>query len=197
MKKTVNRSVLFTSAMLMTAPYVFAASTSQSVQISATVEPVLSLNIALFDEKNMAAEVPSIAFGALVRPASNGGSPAAFRSGSNIRVFVGAQTSGKPFTITQDMTPLTSGTNTLPDAIVCAPVSHFLSQGGGTLGPAQSSRTPNKLIFTSDSSGQDNAVEVVCGISNGPAPFAGWQPIPPDQPAGTYIGTATLTLTTN
>ena len=190
---TIKRSLLIFTVVNLIATSASAGSASVSKSMSATVDPVFSLSISLVDERNMATQIPTIAFGSLVRGINPNGSPQPLRSASNVRAFIGALTSAQPYTITWNMTPLTSGTNTLPNAIVCAPVS---STGNVGLGPIQSALTPNKLLFTSNATGDPNTVEVVLGISGGPAPFSGWQPIPPAQAAGTYTSTAVISLTT-
>lgn len=195
--------------LVLTASPAMAVSTSTTpTQITATVDQVLALDVKIFERQGSSNVGPVTAMnhGTLVRSTNATTGAANALRGKEFRIFAGMNTSGRQYQLTQTHAGLSSGTNTLPNAMVVAGAVAS-SDGSGTdnitgdiLTTARSARGTDVVIYTSNSQGQAATAEIVYGLSggnaDGSAPFAGWQPIPPDQASGTYSGTVTFTLTT-
>lgn len=205
-----------TSAVLVAVLSVVASpafAVDQSVPVSASVDSVTQFSVTVVpattdangnDVLGNPVTPPAMDFGPLVRDGVN-----ALRGGKNFHVFFATNTSGNPYNITNNMSPLSNADgDLLPDAMIAAPVNATSggdpsdpSQNipGDALGSAQSALTPNKLIYTSNAAGAGSVVEAVYAISGGnaagSAPFPGWDPIPPDQPSGSYSSNIVYTMT--
>lgn len=178
------------------------AATTQTVTASASVDQVLDLTIATY--KLDANGVPtganlgsSIPFGALVRDTANG----VMRGADAYTVYLGANSSSRPYNIKATMPALTNGTTTLPHAMVCTVVS--AKNGATTVGTfpsgGQDAVMTNSVIYTSSVTGQSASIQLVYGISGGnavgqPLPHASWAPILLDQASGTFTASATYTI---
>ena len=205
--KVVTAFVIVFSAA---SPSAFAVTTSlPATQISATVDTVLSLGMTIKEETSpspltFGPAVTSMDHGTLIR--SNDvttGAPNALR-GKAFHVWLGANTSGRPYTITSTMNAMTSGANTLPHALGVFGADALKGDGtsaGGTLVSTAGVDAvgTGKLLYTSSAAAPAATIQLVYGLSGGLAgggsPFTGWVPVPPDQAPGTYSTTVTFTLT--
>ncbi len=183
--------------------------TTPATSISATVDQVLSLGITIKEEISPG---PPPVFGPVVTSMNHGtlirsnnittGEPNALR-GKAFHVFLGANTSGRPYTITSTMAAMSNGATVLPRALGVFPIQATTGDGittiGGTLASSQDAVGTGKLLYTSTAAGPSGVLELVYGLSGGNAdgssPFTGWAPIPPGQLSGTYASTITYTLT--
>ncbi len=204
-------SAVLVAVLSMVAAPVFAV--DQSVPISTSVDTVTAFTVTVVpattdangnDILGSPVVPPAMDFGPLVRDGEN-----ALRGGKNFHVFCGTNTSGNPYNITQNMSVLSNADgDLLPDSTLVAPVNASSAGDpadpaqnipGDTLGSTQSALTPSKLIYTSNPAGAGSVVEAVYAISGGNAdgtdPFPGWDPIPPDQPSGSYSSNVTFTMT--
>lgn len=199
MKKTL---IALAAAVSMAMPAY--AATQQSVAVSASVGTTLDLTMGVF-ERAAGTDLPvatpsaSMAFGQLV---NNGFS--ALVSPKNYAVYLGANTSSRPYNIVSSMPALTSGANTLPPAMGAAIVSAKDSVGnditGDTTIALRNAIMSNVEIYRSNSAGTGATIEMWYGIAGfaagGASPFSGFQPVQPDQAAGSYASTITYTIAT-
>ena len=126
--------------------------------------------------------------------------PRALSSTKAFQVFFGVNAQGRAFTVKQTAGHLVSGSNTVPDgAFIVTPLDGIggdntkpLPSGisKGTRGTAVFS---NKALFTS-TGGLSDTMAATYGITDDPN-LGATQPIPLDQPAGTYTTTVTFTAT--
>lgn len=179
------------------------AATVQTANLTASVAADLSMSMAIFELDPVTGNpsgsdlAPNMAFGELVKDGNN-----AQRSSKAFAVFLSSTSSGRPYTVTADVPAVSSATHTLPNALLMKVIQ--ATQNGGDIAgdsfnaDAQAGVMNNQTIYTSSPAGNSSDLNVVYGISGGNAdgtsPFPGWQPIPPDQPAGSYSTTATYTL---
>lgn len=172
-----------------------------SVPVTASVDQVLTLDMTIVPENPdgtlSTTPVTSMPY-TLVRDGSN-----ALAGNVAYHVFLGANTSARPYFINSTVGNLVSGANTLPNAWGVFPVQ-ATSDGtaditGDSLAADQSAVGTDKRIYDSNTAGSGAVLELVYGISggnaDGSAPFTGWQPIPPDQASGTYTASPALTFT--
>ena len=202
MTKVISMVVL-TAFLLTSAGVAFAATTPQSVPVSATVGSAFALNMTIKEETGpgptFGAEVSAMDFGTLTNedPITHLPTTNALR-GKAFHVWLGpVANGGTQYTVTSTMSAL-SGPVALPHSIGLfegtAPATGtigFTAAGEDAVGP--------KTIFTSNAAGSSATIELVYGYSGGLAdgssPFSGWQATPPDQQAGTYTSTLVYTLT--
>ena len=185
------------------------------VTVTAQVDPQLVLDCALVkclnaDCSSKDTTVATMTFGNLLRrygpPACTGTTPAAgpacaLTGAHHYRTFCGANTSGRPYTITHKGTSLASSTNTLDNAWIVHPV--FKGTAAGPLGACNLAKNTQVLYTGSDGGGA--TVETVYAITDTmppspppatcPAAPPGFKVVPPDQAAGTYSGTVTVEMT--
>jgi hypothetical protein len=198
MKKAI--ALVFAFLMAQSAN-VFAGSSvsTSSVPVTASVDQVLTLDMTIVPENadgTLGSPVTSMPY-TLVRNGSN-----ALGGNKAYHVFLGSNTSSRPYFINSTVGALASGSNTLPNAWGVFPVQATDGTSditGDTLATKQSAIGTNKRIYDSNSAGKGSVIELVYGISggnaDGSAPFTGWAPIPPDQASGTYTASPALTFT--
>ncbi len=179
------------------------AATVQTVNMTASVSSDLALTMAIFEldpvtgNPSGANVAPNMAFGELVKDGNN-----AQRSSKAFALFLSSTSSGRPYLVNANVPPVSSATHTLPNALLMKVIQATQSgndiTGDSFNANAQSGVMNNQTIYTSSSTGNSSDLNVVYGISGGNAdgtsPFPGWQPIAPDQPAGSYSTAATYTL---
>lgn len=210
--KQLTKIVALIVAILFTgSPSAFAVTaTTPATSISATVDQVLSLAIAIREETSASPltfgpVVTSMDHGPLVRSNNADGEPNALR-GKAFHVWLGVNTSGRPYTITSTMAAMSNGATELPHALGVFPIQATAGGTpapgpsiGGTLASFQDAVGTGKLLYTSTAAGSAGVIELVYGLSGGNAdaslPFPGWAPVPPGQLSGTYTSTVTYTLT--
>ena len=152
--------------------------------------------------------VTSMGFGVLASngnfdpdgPGPIGPQPRALNSTKAFQVFFGINAQGRPFTIKQTAGPLQAGGSTIPNgAFIVTPlqgVGGDLSKPlppGTSVGSRGSAVATNKVLFSS-SGGSSATMAATYGITDDPA-LGATQPIPLDQPAGTYTTNVTFTAT--
>jgi hypothetical protein len=179
------------------------AATVQTVNLTASVSSDLAMTMAIFELDPVTGNpsgsnlAPNMAFGELVKDGNN-----AQRSSKAFALFLSSTSSGRPYVVNANVPAVSSATHTLPSALLMK-VIQATQNGNDIVGDsfnanAQSGVMNNQSIYTSSSAGSSSDLNVVYGISGGNAdgtsPFPGWQPIPPDQPAGSYSTAATYTL---
>lgn len=210
MKNSTKISAVITAALLVlqTSPVLAVATAPTTIPISANIDQVLDLGITVMERVNNqnVGPVTAMNHGTLVRSNNPTTGQANALRGKEFRVFAGMNTSGRRYQLTQTHSGMTSGTNTLPNAMVVAgAVASSDGSGndnitGDVITAPRSARGTDVVIYTSNTTGQAAVAEFVYGLSggnpDGSAPFAGWVPIPPDQPSGSYTGTVVFTLTT-
>ena len=210
MKQLTKIVALIAAILFAVSPSAFAVTTSTpATSISATVDQVLSLAMTIKEETSASPltfgpAVTVMNHGTLVRPTNPDGTPGALR-GKAFHVWLGVNTSGRPYTITSTMAAMTNGATTLPPALGVFPGAAANNGAtppvaiGGTQVAAQDAVGTGKLLYTSSAAGPSGVIELVYGLSGGLAggalPFPTWQPIPPGQLSGTYTSTITFTLT--
>ena len=209
MKQLTKIVALIAAILFAGSPSAFAVTTSTpATSITATVDQVLALSIAIREETSpgpppvFGPVVTVMNHGTLVRSNDASGNPNALR-GKAFHVFLGANTSGRPYTITSSMNPMMNGATALPRALGVFPIQATTGDGstsiGGTMASPQDAVGTGKLLYTSTAAGPSGVLELVYGLSGGNAdaslPFPGWQPVPPGQLSGTYSSTITYTLT--
>lgn len=198
-----KKLVAFVIAALLTAGASAHAATTQTANVTASVTADLALTMAIFELDPVTGNpsgsnvAPNMAFGELVKDGNN-----AQRSAKAFAVFLSSTSSSRPYVVRAAVPAMANPTNTLPNALLMRVIQ--ATQNGNDIpgdafnGNAQSGVMTEQTIYTSNSSGSSSDLNLVYGISGGNAdgssPFPGWQPIPPDQPAGNYSTTATYTL---
>lgn len=191
--------MVLAAALAVSAP-ALAASTA-AVNMTAGVDSVLDISVAVYKldtagnptGANLGSTIP---FGNLVRDTANG----VMRSADGYAVFLGTNSSSRPYTVKATMPALTSGTATLPPATVMTVVS---AKSGTTdivgdtfTAGGQNAIMTNQTIYTSNTAGTAASIQLVYGISGGgtTTPFTGWQPVLLTQPAGSYSASVTYTI---
>lgn len=178
------------------------AATSQTVNATASVNAVLDLTVGVFKigtdgnptGSNLGTSMP---FGLLTVDTTNG----VLHGADPYAVFLGTNTSSRPYTIKATMPAMSNGTTTLPPAMVMSVVSAKagtadIAGDAFTVG-GQNAIMTNQTIYTSNTTGTAASVQLVYGISGGQAvgtPFTGWQPILLSQASGNYSANATYTI---
>ena len=111
--------------------------------------------------------------------------------------LVTANTHGLPYTVKQTGTVVSSGANQLPNNGLAMNVVYVASDNGnvtdGTVG-SKDSWVGTKTLYTSSPSGPLRTIRAYYAVTPDPAVGPGGA-VPLDQPAGTYNGTITYTLT--
>ncbi len=210
MKQLTKIIALVVAILFAGLPSAFAVTaTMPATSITATVDQVLSLSIGINEEISpgpppvLGPAVTAMNNGTLIRSNDASGNPNALR-GKAFHVFLGCNTSGRPYTIMSSMNALMNGATPLPRALGVFPIQATTggvtpTSIGGTLASAQDAVGTGKLLYTSTAAGPSGVIELVYGLSGGNAdgssPFTGWQPIPPGQLSGSYASTITFTLT--
>lgn len=139
---------------------------------------------------------------------TTGDQPCALQGPHFFKVFCGVNTSGRAYTVRQTGSALTSGINSLPDnAWVFVPINLVDANGdgiandplpiGASVGTRVSAHTTSATWYSSGAGGKAVTIQSAYGITGTPSqtPNPSGPLIPPDQPAGTYTGTVTWTLT--
>ncbi len=185
-----------------------------TVQVSATVPANLAFNATIFElvpngtgGTDIGPQVSAMNFGNL---ASNGTfdpdgpgpqppQPRALNSLKAFQVFFSLNAQGRPYQIKQTAASLRSGTNTIPNgAFIVTPLAGIGGDpskplpSGVSVGTRGTAAASNKVLFSS--TGPGASLAATYGITDNPAQGA-TQPIPLDQPAGTYTTTVTFTAT--
>lgn len=177
------------------------AATTQTVNVSASVDTILDMSMAVFKLDVNGNPTGSnlgtnMSFGQLVRDNVNG----VMHGADAYTVYLSTNTSSRPYTIKANMPALSNGATTLPPAMVCTVVSAKAGAnditGDSFPSASQNAIMSNSTIYTSNSAGQGATVQVVYGISGGgaQAPFTGWQPILLEQAAGSYTSSLVYTI---
>ncbi|GEM_PF-1425221 len=209
MKKLTKIVALIVAILFAGSQSAFAVTTTTaSTSITAAVDQVLSLAIAIHEETSpgpppvLGPAVTTMNHGTLIRSNDASGNPNALR-GKAFHVFLGVNSSGRPYTITSSLNPLMNGATALPRALGVFPIQATTggtspTSIGGTLASNQDAVGTGKLLYTSTAAGPSGVIELVYGLSggnlDGSSPFTGWQPVPPGQLSGTY-GPSTITYT--
>lgn len=179
------------------------AATTQTVNVSASVDQTLDLSMTVFKLDAGGTPVGSdlgstMAFGQLVRDTTNG----VMRGADAYTVYLNANTSSRPYTIKATMPAMSNGAQTLPHALGMTTVS-AKSANADIAGDSVTGITTvdavmtNQTIYTSNTSGTGAFLQLVYGISGGQAvgtPFTGWAPILLDQASGNYQASVTYTI---
>ena len=175
------------------------AATSQTVNVTANVDSTLDLVMAVYQLDGNGDPVggdlgTSMPFGTLERDTVNG----VMRGAAAYTVYLGTNSSGRPYTVAATMPSLSSGSTVLPHAMVCEVIS-ARSNGDDISGDSfptggQDAVMSNSTIYTSNTSGAGAVIQLVYGISGGPTPFTGWEPILLDQPSGNYSASLVYTI---
>ncbi len=186
--------------------------------VTATVSSTLTFNVSIVEllpaaggGTTIGPAVTAMNFGALASQGkwdddNNPATPDVSRSMSSLKafqVFFGINAQQRPFSIKQSSSGigLASGTNTIPaGGFIVTPLQGV---GGDTtkplpagisVAPRTSAIGSNIELFSRASNGTSNTMAATYGITDDPA-FGATQPIPLDQPAGTYTTTITFTAT--
>ena len=161
-------------------------------------------------------EVFSMNFGTLKHTFKDDSEAGLWFSDVSFCVVIYAQPYGKPYEIRSTCAGLVSGSHALPaGSFGLTPVYNendewkwskgskkqgSMPEGAelGTPGPAIAT---NKLIYSSElEKGTARIIQAYYSIppkkKDGSDPYEGFQPIPLDQPPGTYTGTVTITIST-
>ena len=205
-KKSVFSGLSTALLVLVVASAAYASSVSLApIAVSADVQQVLQINVTLFKNSVSAANQvtgTSINFGVLVD--SNGAliSSANGNTGvGSIVALISAATSGRPYTITQTATQLSTG-GASPAAIpagaqTVVPVYIAIDNGGaplvGAMGTA-GSWVGTKTLYTSNAAGDVRVIQAHYAVTNDPAAGA-TESVPPNQPAGNYAANIAFTVT--
>lgn len=156
--------------------------------------------------------VSSMAFGPLTHILDNGSDAGIWFAKRYFCAIVFTQPFGKPYNINSSSSGLTSGANTLPAAaFVLAPGYASLDEwspgnpqgpmpSGASLGAKGSAVGVNKLVYSSETGiATGRIIQSYYSIPpdgiGGVDPYPGWSGVPLGQPAGSYSGTVTLTIT--
>lgn len=197
-----KKSLIALAAAVMIAMPAYAA-TTHNVTVSASVTSTFDMTMQIF-ERAAGTDLPtgtaltSMAYGTLQ---DNGFS--ALVGAKNYAVYLSTNTSSQKYKINATMPALTSGANTLPNAmgmtVVSAKDSTNSDIAGDTLVTLQSAVMPTATtIYTSNNAGTGALIELWYGIvgyaAGGASPFTGFAPINLDQAAGSYSSTLTYTL---
>jgi hypothetical protein len=118
-------------------------------------------------------------------------------------VLITANTHGLPFTITQNGTPLSDGSDVIPPG-ACTVVPVYAAAdnagspkpGGAVLGSAGSWVDSSKVVYSSESGGsvEMRTVQLHYAITGDPSSGA-TSAVPTSQPGGNYTGNITFTVT--
>jgi hypothetical protein len=201
MKKATIASILAIFAFSVPA---YAATITKTVNTSATVATVFTMDVKLFKNDIDGADVTAgnaMPFGTLADIGTG-----TLRSNNNVPANTGAylayitvNSQSKPWTLTQTGTNMTSGANTLESgSLVVGPVYVPSDNGGvtdGTLGTKGTWVATNKSLYTSTAAGPIRTIRAYYSITDDPAAGATAPNIPLNKPAGTYTGTVTFTAT--
>jgi len=202
------------------------AASSVNIGVSAEVpdgSPEISVTILKFTDGDPdnnpwtnSTEETSMNFGTLKHTFDDGSEAGLWFSKAGFCVVIYAQPYGQPYEIKSTCTGLVSGSSTLPvGSFGLTPAysedDEWQWPGGsekqgqmpngaqlGTPGPAIAT---DKLIYSSESgTATARIIQAYYSIppkkKDGSDPYEGFQPIPLDQPPGTYTGTVTITIST-
>ena len=183
------------------------AATNQSASVSASVDSVLSLDMSILPEIDTVAHtlgspVQSMSFGTLARSTDPvTGLPNALRGAVPFHVFLGSNSSGRPYKITSTVGPLTGTGGDISSAFGVFPVVASSNGLGldnitGDVLIAKRAAVGTYDLYTSNTLGTGAVIETVYGISGGPlaSAFPGWVGIGPAQATGTYTTTVSFTI---
>ncbi len=188
------------------------AATTQSVNAIASVQSTADLSISVFQGQNACGPGGSNCYsaptGADVYPNMNFGDltgdstlPWASPMGSDkyFLVFLGTNTSSRPYTIKATMSPFSNGSVELPRQASAATIHASLNNadiaGDSYSSAPVSAVMSNQVVYTSNTSGAPAVVQMLYAIPRtGSGAFSGAEVIPPHQQSGTYAATITYTL---
>ena len=200
MKKTL---LALTVAALIAMPAY--AATTQTVNVSATVNSTLDLTMTIYKLDNAGKPIglnlgTTMSFGTLFRDTVN----SVMRGNDAYTVYLNANTSSLPYVVKCTMPALSNNTVSLPPAMVMTVVS-ATSAGVDIAGDTftaggQNAIMTNQTIYTSNPGGTAAFIQLVYGISSGNLdgsdPFTGWQPILLGQASGDYTAAVVYTMST-
>lgn len=198
MKKTL---IALTAALAIAMPSY--AATTQTANVSASIGEALDLSMSIFQLDSVGNPIgsnlgTSIPFGELVADTTFG----VMHGNAAYTVYLGANSSSRPYTIKSTLPALSNGTTTLPPAMVMVVVSAKSGAddiSGDSYTPGgQNAIMSNQTIYTSNGAGTGAFVQLVYGISGGNAdgtdPFPGWEPILLGQASGSYTASVQYTI---
>lgn len=197
-----KKSLIALAAAVMIAMPAYAA-TTQTIAVSASVTSTFDMTMQIF-ARAAGTDLPtgpalaSMGYGTLQNNTFG-----ALTGANNYAVYLSTNTSSQKYKINATMPALTSGANTLPNAmgmlVISAKDATNSDITNDTLATIQSAVMPAATtIYTSNNAGTGALIEMWYGIlgygAGGVSPFTGFAPINLDQAAGTYSSTITYTL---
>lgn len=208
MKKLMTITLVAVIVLAGTAPYASAAQfTSPAKTVTANVPSTLSLNIVLKRNDFAGTIIQNMDFGNLVdigtgtlrsSPTGTTGTGAVYAA------ITPVVQGGLPYTITQDGSPMSNGTTTLPTGplvvkAVYEPLDQTPSgspQPAGSTTPTQAgaSWVGTRTLYTSGGTGAIRTVTAFYSITDD-ALAGSTGSVPTTQAPGSYTGTVTFTLT--
>ena len=210
MNKLTKIAALVVAVLAAYSPISFAATESTpAINVSAQVGSALSITADLF--KNSVSAPNDIAdttmnFGTLTTDLGGGVFSDNLRSstqgstgtGSVVALVSAVSNAGTQYTITQTGTSMQSGGNSLPSgACTVVPVYTDADNNGQTIVGAlgtPGSWIGTRTIYTSNATGSGRVIQAHYSITDDPDAGA-TTGVPLNQPAGTYTGTVTFTVT--
>jgi len=204
--------ILSLAAVLTAAQGPSYGATTQTVNAIASVQSTADLTISVFEGQNVCGPGGSSCYsaptGANVYPNMNFGNltgdptlPWSGPIGSDkyFLVFLGTNTSSRPYTIKATMSPFSNGSVELPRQASAATIHASLNDadiaGDSYNSSPVSAVMNNQVVYTSNASGAPAVVQMLYAIPRtGSAAFSGAELIPPHQQGGTYAATITYTL---
>ncbi len=201
MKKFTKIAAIVVAVLVLVSPAGFAATQSTApVNISAQVLGALSISVVLHQNSSIGALVTSMDFGSLQGTSGTLRSSSAGSTGTgSVVAMITCNSSGLPYAVTEtSAAALTSGINTIPTgACAVVPVYAAADNGGdglvGSLGTA-GSWVGTRTLYTSDGIGSIRTIQSHFAIVDSGS-TGGSADVPLNQPAGTYTGTVTFTVT--
>ena len=185
----------------------YAATVTAPVIVSkAIVSNTMSLTVAMKKNDWNGADITSMDFGTLM-PFTPSGTLRSSTTGSTgtgaVLVWIWGHAQGAPYIIKQSGTALTSGTNKIPEG-ACSLVPVYISDDnsgrslspGAQVGAKGSWVATDKMLYTSESGvAKGVGIRAYYSITDDSVTGAATGAVPIDQPAGTYQGTVTITMT--
>ncbi len=204
--------ILGLAAALMAEQGLSYGATTQTVNAVASVQSTADLTISVFEGQNTCGPggtncysspagvdvYPNMNFGNLTGdPTLPWSSP--MGSDKYFLVFLGANTSSRPYTIKATMSPFSNGSVELPRqasaATIHASINNADIAGDSYSSAPASAVMSNQVVYTSNASGTPAVVQMLYAIPRtGSGAFSGAEIIPPHQQGGTYAATVTYTL---